>query len=94
MARLRLYGTVGAMGRGCGIFLQRFGAGAADNRTSLFYSLVREDGEAGLLEEIGVAAPDSRQAGIMEGARLEQVKAWVLEDMGDAFDEAWRGEAV
>jgi 2-polyprenyl-6-methoxyphenol hydroxylase-like FAD-dependent oxidoreductase len=87
--KLDLYGTVGAFGRGYGIVLQRFGAGAMDHRTSVFYLLNHLDSEAQLFEKIGITAPDSRAAGIMTDARLEKVKEWVLADMGDAFDPVW-----
>ena len=88
--RLRSYGTAGCFGRGFSIGLQRFGAGEHDNRTSVFYALSHLDGDEALFREIGISAPESRAAGIMSDERLGKVKAWVLRDMGEQFDPAWR----
>jgi len=88
--RLRKYGSVMGYGRGYLIFLQRFGAGSDDGRTACFYILNHVDGAESVLDEIGVSLPSSRASGIMTDERLDKVKQWVLNDMGELFDESWR----
>ena len=88
--RMRRYGTMIVWGRGYGLILQRFGAGPSDDRTSVFYALTHLDDEETLFREIGIAAPDSRAAGILRDERRGKVKAWILADMGDAFDPVWQ----
>ena len=87
---LERFGTAATFGRGQGVFVQRFGAGPDDNRISVFYLASHLDDEAQAFREIGIEPPDSRASGIMRDDRLDRVKAWVLDDMGDAFDPLWR----
>jgi len=90
--RLDRFGTVSAMGRGYQLVAQRFGGGADDKRVVVFYGtgFERTDGEAGVLEQMGIATPTSRSSGIMDDEeRLGKAKAWILRDMGGHFDEVW-----
>ncbi|MEM7101314.1 MAG: hypothetical protein AAF541_23865 [Pseudomonadota bacterium] len=84
------FGTISTFGRGHAIFVQRFGAGMEDNRVSVFYMVSHLENEAELLGQIGIDKPDSRASGIMRDERLELVKRWVLEDMGEVLDPLWR----
>eukprot|EP00927_Polykrikos_kofoidii_P040116 TRINITY_DN34346_c0_g1_i1.p1 TRINITY_DN34346_c0_g1~~TRINITY_DN34346_c0_g1_i1.p1 ORF type:complete len:519 (-),score=82.75 TRINITY_DN34346_c0_g1_i1:109-1614(-) len=94
MARFAPYGTTGVMCRKGHFFMQRYGASAEDNRTSIFYVISREDGEDGVFAELGLDTPSSREGGIMRDSdRLDRVKSWIKRDMGDDFCPIWK-EAV
>jgi len=94
LARFAPFGTSGVMCKGGHFFMQRYGAGADDHRTSLFYVVPRADGEAAIFDELGIERPSSREGGIMRDAeRLGKVKAWIKDDMGDAFCPIWK-EAI
>lgn len=62
-----------ASGRGYHIFMQRYGAGAKDNRTSLMYYL-HDVSEERLYADMGIQRPKSRATGIMKDERLDRVK--------------------
>jgi len=53
--------------------MQRYGAGAKDNRTSLMYYL-HDVSEERLYAEMGIQRPKSRATGIMKDERLDRVK--------------------
>jgi len=94
MARFAPFGTSSVMCKGGHFFMQRYGAGAHDNRTSLFYVVPRSDGEEGLFAELGIERPSSREGGIMRDAqRLGTVKQWIKADMGETFCPIWQ-EAI
>ena len=90
LRKLRPYGSSLMVGRGYNFGLQRFGAGADDNRVAVQYPITHLDNEEELFRAIGISAPRSRAAGIMTDERLDKVKEFVLRDMGDQFDDAWR----
>jgi len=91
MARFRDYGTSIVSTKKADFFIQRYGAGADDNRTSFFYTLYREDGEDGLFADLGIDKPSSREGGIMrDSKRLARVKSWVKQHMGDDFCPVWK----
>lgn len=86
MEAFELYGTIVASCDGYRMVIQRFGGGEGDNRTSMNYTVAREDGEDGLYAELGFEKPKSREAGIMRGERLARVKEWVKKDMAGNWD--------
>mmetsp|Transcript_29942 Transcript_29942/g.89627 ORF Transcript_29942/g.89627 Transcript_29942/m.89627 type:complete len:529 (+) Transcript_29942:79-1665(+) len=92
--RFDRFGTVCALGRGYQVVAQRFGGGAGDKRAVVFYAPVGFDvldGEAGVLEQMGIERPTSRSSGIMDDEeRLDKAKAWILSDMGGHLDEVWQ----
>eukprot|EP00929_Paragymnodinium_shiwhaense_P078591 TRINITY_DN40757_c0_g2_i1.p1 TRINITY_DN40757_c0_g2~~TRINITY_DN40757_c0_g2_i1.p1 ORF type:complete len:501 (+),score=74.54 TRINITY_DN40757_c0_g2_i1:298-1800(+) len=91
MARFRNFGTSGVFCKKADLFIQRYGAGADDRRTSFFYTLYREDGEDGLFAELGIDKPSSREGGIMrDSERLAKVRSWVKQHMGDDFCPVWK----
>ena len=49
--RMDRFGTCFTLGRGYHVTMQRFGAGADDKRTCLFYHINRPDGEEGVLRD-------------------------------------------
>jgi len=90
MERFAPYGTFFMIGRGVSFALQRFGVGEQDNRTSFFYGIKREDGDAKIFEEIGITEPNSRESGIItDGDRLQKIREFLHRDMGDYFDPVY-----
>jgi len=95
--RVQPFGTTACVANGVSLFLQKYGAGVSDNRTSLFYVTPRPQDpyetrspEAVLLEEIGVPLPNSRESGIVKNpAILEKYKAWLKKEMEPIFDPLW-----
>jgi hypothetical protein len=79
-------GTMLIASDGYRMVIQHFGAGPGDRRVSINYTVAREDGDAGLFAELGIERPTSREGGIMTGARLAAVVAWLGRDMAGVFD--------
>eukprot|EP00658_Telonema_sp_P-2_P047788 TRINITY_DN36381_c0_g1_i1.p1 TRINITY_DN36381_c0_g1~~TRINITY_DN36381_c0_g1_i1.p1 ORF type:complete len:412 (-),score=80.37 TRINITY_DN36381_c0_g1_i1:261-1496(-) len=89
LERLGLHGSLFVVSQGYLFFIQRFGAGADDNRTSFFY-MVPSDEET-LYAELGFEQPTTRDGGIMrDELRLGRIKEWILNDMGDRFDPMYK----
>ena len=86
MEKFAPFGTVICSSNGYRMVIQRFGGGPGDNRTSMNYTVARDDGEDGIFAELGIEKPTGREDGIMTGERLERVKEWIKADMSDAFD--------
>ncbi len=84
-----LYGTIASSCDGYRMVIQRFGGGEGDNRTSINYTVMREDGEDGLFAELGFDKPTSREGGIMRGERLARVKEWIKDDMAGNWDQLY-----
>ena len=93
MEKFAPYGTIICSSDGYRMVIQRFGGGPGDNRTSMNYTVAREDGEDGVFAELGIEKPTGREDGIMTGERLERVKEWIKADMAGAFDPLY-AEAI
>lgn len=88
--RVGTHGTVFALGRGYTLFMQRYGAGAADPRACLFYICDVPEGEDRIFAEMGFAKPTSRADGIIgDDERKSKVQEWIKRDMGAHFDAVW-----
>ena len=85
LRRFAPFGTAAVAAKGVQFFMQRFGAGPADNRSCLFYNVPwdRADGDVSFFaEELGIEKPSSRRGGIMaDKERLGKVKAWIKNHM-------------
>ena len=75
------------------IFLQRYGGGENDNRTSYWHFVTRTDKNS-IYNEIGIKKPSSRSESLMTGTDLHKVKRFLHDDLKDADFGVYAHQAI